>query len=128
MLSPVASHDAIRMLIAIAAGDNLVLEGADVSNAYLYGDIDIPIIMEQPTNSTQVPAAPGHVCKLMKSIYGTKQAGEIWGSHPDYIKVDQSGYALSMLREYGMEQLRTYFPPMTKNISWMFMRTRNIVR
>jgi len=78
--APVASHDAIRMLIAIAAGDNLIIEGADVSNAYLYGDMDIPIIMEQPTNSTQKPAMPGHVCKLIKSIYGTKQAGEIWGS------------------------------------------------
>lgn len=77
---PVASHDAIRMLITIAAEDNLILDGADVSNACLYGDIDIPIIMEQPTNSRQVPAAPGHVCKLLKSMYGTKQAGEIWGS------------------------------------------------
>ena len=78
--APVASHDAIRLLIAIAAAENAQLEGADVSNAYLYGELDIPIIMQQPTDSSQKPAMPGYHCRLHKSIYGTRQAGEIWGS------------------------------------------------
>ncbi len=68
------------MLLAIAAAQNLLLEGADICNAYLYGDWDIPILMEQPTDSTKRHAMPEHVCKLNKSLYGTKQAGEIWGS------------------------------------------------
>ena len=74
---PVTSQDSIRMLIALPASQDVSLEGADVSNAYLYGDLDISIIMEQPTDSTQVPAMPGYACKLTKSIYGAKQAGEI---------------------------------------------------
>ncbi len=78
--APVASHDSIRMLLAIAAAQNLTLEGADISNAYLYSDLDISILMEQPTDSTKRHAMPGHTCKLNKSLYGTKQAGEIWGS------------------------------------------------
>jgi len=78
--APVASHDSIRMLLALAAAEDSYLEGADVSNAYLYGDLTIPIIMQQPTDSSQKLAKPGYACKLLKSIYGAKQAGEIWGS------------------------------------------------
>ncbi len=56
------------MLLAIAAAQNLMLEGADISNAYLYGDLGIPILMEQPTDSTKRHTMPGHVCKLNKSL------------------------------------------------------------
>ena len=78
--APVAAHESIRILICFAASQNLILEGADISNAYLYGNLDVPIIMEQPTDSSQIEARPGYVCKLVKSIYGARQAGEIWGS------------------------------------------------
>lgn len=80
LYAPVARHESIRMLLALVAAQNLVLEGADVSNAYLYGDIDTPIIMHQPTDSTGRQKHPGMVCKLQKSLYGARQAGEIWGS------------------------------------------------
>ena len=78
--APVASLDSIRMLISLSAAARSFLEGADVSNAYLYGNLDIPIIMEQPRDSSKIQAKPGRVCKLHKSLYRTKQAGEIWGS------------------------------------------------
>ncbi len=73
----VASHHSFRMLLEIAAAQNLMLDGVDISNAYLYGDLDIPILMEKPTDSKKRRAMPGHVCKLNKSLYGTKKAGEI---------------------------------------------------
>jgi len=78
--APVAAHETIRLLISYAASHNLILEGADISNAYLYGKMDIPILMEQPTNSTQVQERPGHLAILQMSLYGAKQAGELWGS------------------------------------------------
>ncbi len=74
---PVASHDLIRMILSTAANQNVLLEGADIWNAYLYGDQDISISMEQPTNSTQCEQMPGSACRINKSIYGTKQAGGI---------------------------------------------------
>ncbi len=46
LYGPVASHDSIRMLISLSAAAGSFLEGADVSNAYLYGDLNVPIIME----------------------------------------------------------------------------------
>ncbi len=78
--APVASHDSTHMLLAIAASEEIYLEVVDVSNAYLYGDLDVPIFMEQPTDSSQKLVLPGYACKLLKSIYGAKQAGEIWRS------------------------------------------------
>ncbi len=50
--APVASHDSIRMLFALVASEESYLEGADLSNTYLYGDHNSPILMEQPTNSS----------------------------------------------------------------------------
>lgn len=77
--APVASHKAIRLLLAFAADNRLIFEGADVGNASLYRHINVPIIMQQPTNSTGRKAYPGMVCLLLKSSYGLKHAGEIWG-------------------------------------------------
>lgn len=56
------------------------LEGAYICNAYLYGDLDIPMYMTQPTDSSGIEKAPGLLCLLKKATYGLKQAGEIWGS------------------------------------------------
>ena len=68
--APVASQNSIRILISIAGGENLQIEGTGVSNAYLHGDIDVPIIIEQPTNSTGNPTIPGHVCSSRVQFIG----------------------------------------------------------
>lgn len=56
------------------------MEGVDVNNAYLYNPIDTPIIMEQPTDSTQKLAEPDFYCLFHMSLYGARQAGMVWGS------------------------------------------------
>ena len=81
----VASHTSIRMLLSIIAAsighsNQIQLKGSDINNAYLYGILDVPIIMAHPTNSTQKQTMPGYVCRLERSLYGAQQAGEIWGS------------------------------------------------
>lgn len=80
LYAPVVKHETIRMFFTKVAAEDLEAEGADVDNAYLYGSMDRPIIMKQPTDSTGIPKRPGYVVILKKSIYGAKQAGEIWGS------------------------------------------------
>ena len=49
-------------------------------NAFLFGSLDVPIFMEQPTDSSGIPAKPGYICRLLKSMYGIKQASNTWGS------------------------------------------------
>ena len=61
----------------MAARDGFIVEGGDISNACLYGNLNTPIIMEQPTDSSCQPAKPGYVCLLQKSMCGLKQAEQI---------------------------------------------------
>jgi hypothetical protein len=48
-----------------------------VRNAYLYGDLDEEIYMEQPQGFAQ-PGKERHVIRLWKALYGLKQAGRVW--------------------------------------------------
>jgi hypothetical protein len=48
----------------------------DVKTAFLYGDLDEVIFMEQPAGFQM--DGPGLVCRLLKSLYGLKQAPNIW--------------------------------------------------
>lgn len=78
--APVAVHESIRLFIAFCEALNLRIEEADVDNAYLYGTVYVPIVMEQPTSSTVVVKKPNHVCELATSLYGPKQSGMLWRS------------------------------------------------
>lgn len=69
----------IQLLFGVTVGEVLINEGCYDNNAYLFGDLYIPSRMRQPTNSTQVIKRPGFDILLIKSLYGTRQAGKIWG-------------------------------------------------
>ena len=96
--APIASNEAIRSLLSFAAGEGHLIEGADISNAYLYGNLDVPIIMQQPTDSKGTELAPGQVRLLVRSLYGLRQAGEIWGSLL-YTTVLQCGFKMSSIEK-----------------------------
>ena len=65
------------MLIAIAAIHNLEMHQMDVKTAFLNGDLDEEIHMEQPEGFI-VPGQEKKVCRLVKSLYGLKQAPKQW--------------------------------------------------
>ncbi|CAI7797886.1 unnamed protein product [Closterium sp. NIES-53] len=54
------------------------LRQIDVSNAFLYADVDAEIYVEYPHT---YPTNPPSVCKLKKSRYGIKQAPRLWQQH-----------------------------------------------
>lgn len=60
---PVASHEAVRILLVYDAYHGLIFEAGDVSNAYLYGDINCTLIIVHTTNSPGNEEIPGLVCK-----------------------------------------------------------------
>ncbi|UYV76010.1 hypothetical protein LAZ67_13002124 [Cordylochernes scorpioides] len=73
--SPVARHDTIRTLLAIAANEDLKLVQFDIKTAFLYGDLQDQIYIKQPegfNNGTDL------VWKLKKSLYGLKQSPRCW--------------------------------------------------
>lgn len=71
--SPVASQATIKLLLAIAAQKDMYLNQADVSTAFLYGDLPKSerVYMECPPG---IDHKPGQVMELQRCIYGLKQA------------------------------------------------------
>ena len=65
------------MLIVIAAIHNLEIHQMDVKTAFLNGDLDEEIYMEQPEGFV-VPGQEKKFCQLVKSLYGLKQAPMQW--------------------------------------------------
>ena len=65
------------MLVALAAQHDLELHHLDVQTAFLHGDLDEELYLQQP-QFFEDPSHPTHVCRLRKSIYGLKQSPCIW--------------------------------------------------
>jgi hypothetical protein len=73
-----------KAIFAIAAAQDWELEQMDVKTAFLYGNIDAEVYMEQPRGCND---GTGRVCKLQKALYGLKQAPRIWyQTLADYLK------------------------------------------
>lgn len=75
--SPVTRITSIRVLFAIAAIHNLVVHQMDVKTAFLNGELEEEIYMDQPEGFI-IPGQEHKVCKLDKSLYGLKQAPKQW--------------------------------------------------
>ncbi|CAM8923694.1 unnamed protein product [Rhodiola kirilowii] len=71
--SPMTRITSIRMIIDIAALRNLEIHQMDVKTAFLNGDIEEEIYMEQ-LKGCIVLGQERKVCKLVKSLYSLKQA------------------------------------------------------
>ncbi|KAJ9566455.1 hypothetical protein OSB04_002421 [Centaurea solstitialis] len=80
--SPVAMLKSIRILMAISAYFNYEIWQMDVKTAFLNGKLTEDVYMEQPEGFKD-PKNPNKVCKLLKSIYGLKQASRSWNLHFD---------------------------------------------
>jgi len=77
VFSPVVKHSSIRLLLAIVALFDLELEQLDVKTAFLHGDLEEQIYMNQPKDFV-VEGKEDHACLLKKSLYGLKQSPRQW--------------------------------------------------
>lgn len=75
--APVARTTTIRLLFALASLNDLIIHQMDVKTAFLNGDLDEEIYMEQPEGYLLL-GNEQKVCKLVKSLYGLKQAPKQW--------------------------------------------------
>ena len=86
--SPVARLDAIRLLFAEACMQDWEIHQIDIKSAFLNGDLDEEIYMEQPQGFIM---DKNKVYRLKKVLYGLKQASRQW-----FLKLtwalDQLGY------------------------------------
>ena len=75
--SLVARYESIRYLLTHTVLHNWEIEAMDVKLAYLHGVLDEEIYMEQPEGFI-AQGEEDKVCRLMHSLYGLKQAGQVW--------------------------------------------------
>ena len=75
--SPVVKAKTIRIILVIAAREDLELRQMDFDTAFLNGFLDELVYMEQP-EGFEIGDPKIKVCKLNKSIYGLKQAARVW--------------------------------------------------
>ena len=67
-----------RTLLSLAAHDGLKAEHIDISNAFCQADIDGADIWVQPPRGFEHLCGSGQALKLVKALYGTKQASYLW--------------------------------------------------
>lgn len=80
--SPVARFETLRLLLALAALWGWEIHGLDVKSAFLHGKLDEEIFMEQPEGFV-IPGLEDKVARLLKTIYGLKQASRVWNVQID---------------------------------------------
>ena len=87
--SPVVRFSSIRALLAYAVQNDLLIHQMDVVTAFLNGNLEEEIYMEQPDGYIQ-PGKENLVCKLQKSLYGLKQSPRCWNTaFQEYMEVIQ---------------------------------------
>jgi len=69
--------DSIRASLAFAVQKKMLIHQMDVVAAFLHGDLEEVIYMEQPEGYV-IPGKEDMVCQLEKSLYGLKQSPRCW--------------------------------------------------
>jgi hypothetical protein len=75
--APVAKFPSFRVVFALAAALDWELHHMDVKTAFLNGELEEEIYMEQPEGAVE-PGKEHLYCKLIKSLYGLKQSPRAW--------------------------------------------------
>nr|GEW73096.1 retrovirus-related Pol polyprotein from transposon TNT 1-94 [Tanacetum cinerariifolium] len=131
----VARLEAIRIFLAYVAHKNMVVYQMDVKTAFLNGNLWEKVYVSQPYEFVDQDN-PNHVFKLKKALYGLKQAPRAWNDNdlllmlmmgkisfflglqisqsPRGIFINQSKYALELLKKYGFESCDPVDTPMVE--------------
>ncbi|GLI66230.1 hypothetical protein VaNZ11_009969 [Volvox africanus] len=76
LFAPTSRFASLRMLLAVAAAKAMPIHQLDVSTAFLNGELEEELWMQQPPGYES--ADPEQACRLLRSIYGLKQAPRCW--------------------------------------------------
>jgi hypothetical protein len=79
VFAPTSKLTTFRMLLSLVASRNLELHQLDIKTAFLNGDIDTEVYLQQPPGFEQPDRSLA--CLLNKTLYGLRQAPRAWYQH-----------------------------------------------
>ena len=105
--SPVVKMVTVRTVLSVEAAKGWNVQQMDVYNAFLQGDLMEEVYMQLPQGfqADEKRKGQGLVCKLIKSLYGLKQASRQWN-----VKLTNA------LIEAGFQQSHLDYSLMTKKV------------
>jgi hypothetical protein len=74
--APTSIQKSLRAFLAVVAERDLELEQTDIKTAFLNGELEETVYIQQPLGFEQ--GGPGVVCQLAKALYGLPQAPRAW--------------------------------------------------
>jgi Reverse transcriptase (RNA-dependent DNA polymerase) len=73
----VCSTRSVRMVLAVAAHEDLELRQFDIKTAFLNAELEEEVYIRPPAGAERL-AAPGRVLRLRRALYGLRQAARAW--------------------------------------------------
>jgi len=73
--APVSKATTLRVFLTVASKRKWAVHQLDIKTAFLHGEIDTNVYMQQPEGFQE---GTNLVCKLQKCLYGLKQAPKAW--------------------------------------------------
>jgi Reverse transcriptase (RNA-dependent DNA polymerase) len=77
IFSPVVRYELVHLIVALAALQHWHMSSVDVKTAFLYGELDKELFMEQP-EGLKKKGQEHKVFRLKRALYGLKQAALQW--------------------------------------------------
>jgi hypothetical protein len=94
--SAAAKMPTVRVVLANAAEQDWEIEHVDVKSAYLNAPLEETIYMKPPQGVLK-PGQNGKVLRLLKGLYGLKQAGCGWFLEMSRVFIKEMGYKCSQI-------------------------------
>jgi Reverse transcriptase (RNA-dependent DNA polymerase) len=89
--APVSKYTGVRVLLALAAAHGWEVQQLDVKTAFLQGDLQEEVYVQQPAGYVD---GTTRVCLLRKAFYGLKQAPRAWHEKL-HAELSKLGYQVS---------------------------------
>ena len=73
-----AKIEFVRLFLSMVVVRHWPLYQLDIKNAFLHGDLEEEVYMEQPPGFVAQGESSSLVCRLRRSLYGLKQSPRAW--------------------------------------------------
>jgi hypothetical protein len=110
----------VRIVLALAAIEDMELRSVDISYAFTNSDIDVEIYIEEPEGFKIKQGGKRLVCRLNKSLYELKQSSRLWGETLEKVLITlgfKKTYSDASLYIYDRDDIKIIMPVFVDDIT-----------